>query len=415
VTTADLHDLGRRASAVAPKLAALPDKVRVLALERAAAQLRDRAESVLAANERDLSKARAAELGETAIDRLRLDGARIELMAAGLETVAGLPDPVGLVVEQRSLANGLEVQRVQVPLGVVGVIYENRPNVTSDVAGLCLRSGNVAFLRGSSSALGSNMAVVHALRSGFEEAGAPGDAVILVEEGSHDAAIAFMQLDEVLDVLIPRGGARLIASMKEHATVPIILDGEGNCHVYVDAEADLDMAVKIVLNAKTQRPGVCNAMESLILHQAVARPMLERLGESMAQVQMLGDQRAQSMSSRVEPAVEDDFATEYLDLVTSVAVVDSVDEAIEHIARYGSGHSEAIITANREMAERFLARVDAAAVLWNASTRFVDGGELGLGAEVGISTQKLHARGPMGLAALMSVKWVIRGEGQVRW
>jgi glutamate-5-semialdehyde dehydrogenase len=409
-----LQQLAERVAAVAPRIAALRDDQRVAALEQAAASLRERAASIMAANEIDLERASRDQITPTALDRLRLDAARIESMAQGLETVAALEDPVGVVLEHRVLDNGLDVSRVQAPLGVVGVIYENRPNVTSDVAGLCVRSGNVAFLRGSSGALESNRAIVAALQRGFEEAGIPKDAVVLLEETSHEAAIAFMKLDQVLDVLIPRGGPRLIASMKEHATVPIVLDGDGNCHVYVDVDADLDMAIQIIVNAKTQRPGVCNAMESLILHDAVAQEVLDRLESEMGEVRLLGDIRAQDLSRRVEPASDDDFSTEFLDLVSTVCVVDSVDEAIEHIARHGSGHSEAIVTRDHTVAERFLARVDAAAVVWNASTRFVDGSELGLGSEVGISTQKLHARGPMGLDALMSVKWIIRGEGQVR-
>jgi glutamate-5-semialdehyde dehydrogenase len=409
-----LQQLAERVAAVAPRIAALRDDQRVAALEQAAASLRERAASIMAANEIDLERASRDQITPTALDRLRLDAARIESMAQGLETVAALEDPVGVVLEHRVLDNGLDVSRVQAPLGVVGVIYENRPNVTSDVAGLCVRSGNVAFLRGSSGALESNRAIVAALQRGFEEAGIPKDAVVLLEETSHEAAIAFMKLDQVLDVLIPRGGPRLIASMKEHATVPIVLDGDGNCHDYVDVDADLDMAIQIIVNAKTQRPGVCNAMESLILHDAVAQEVLDRLESEMGEVRLLGDIRAQDLSRRVEPASDDDFSTEFLDLVSTVCVVDSVDEAIEHIARHGSGHSEAIVTRDHTVAERFLARVDAAAVVWNASTRFVDGSELGLGSEVGISTQKLHARGPMGLDALMSVKWIIRGEGQVR-
>jgi glutamate-5-semialdehyde dehydrogenase len=388
--------------------------VRAEALRRAAGALREAKDQVLAANRVDLAKAEVGDIGATAIDRLRLDEDRIEQMATGLETVAELPDPVGQVVSEDLRPNGLRVRRVRTPLGVIGVIYENRPNVTSDVAGLCVRSGNAAFLRGSSSALRSNQAIVAALRSGLAEAGLPPDAVALVEDTSHEVAIEFMGLRGLIDVLIPRGGKSLIASMLEHATVPVVLDGDGNCHVYVDAAADLDMATSVIVNAKTQRPGVCNAVESLVLHQAVAAEALDRLVAAMPEVRLLGDERAQALAPSVEPALEEDFGTEFLDLVASVAIVDSLDEAIEHIARYGSGHSEAIITADPLAAERFLAEVDAAAVLHNASTRFVDGSELGLGAEVGISTQKLHARGPMGLEALTSVRWVLEGEGQIR-
>jgi len=369
---------------------------------------------ILAANEKDLAHGRDAGLTQTALDRLRLDAARIEAMASGLETVAALSDPIGTVVSTDVRPNGLRVTRVRAPLGVVGVIYENRPNVTSDVAGLCVRSANAAFLRGSSSALASNQQIVAALQSGLAAVGLPREAIALVEDTSHETAIAFMRLHEVIDVLVPRGGPSLIASMREHATVPVILDGDGNCHVYIDKDADLDMAERIVVNAKTQRPGVCNAMESLVLHEEIAGPMLDRLGRAMPQVRLLGDQRAQALSSRVEPASDEDFAREFLDLISTVVVVPDLDAALAHIERFSSGHSEAIVTSNPDVAQRFLAEVDAAAVLHNASTRFVDGSELGLGAEVGISTQKLHARGPMGLEVLTSIRWVIQGEGQIR-
>ena len=354
----------------------------------------------MAANAADLQAAHA--LSETARDRLRLDERRIEAMAQGVCDVADLPDPLGNVASGGIRPNGLAVTRVHVPLGVVGVIYENRPNVTSDAAALCVRSGNAAFLRGSSSSLRSNQAIVACLRAGLAEVGLPVDGVALLEDVSHERAIEFMQLREVIDVLIPRGGPSLIASMREHATVPYVLDG------------DVDMAESIIINAKTQRPGVCNAMESLVLDRPVAAKMLSRLAVSMPEVRLLGDVEACVLSDSIETASEEDFGTEFLDLIATVAIVDGVDEAIEHIATYGSGHTEAIITNDVSTAERFLARVDAAAVVLNASTRFVDGAELGLGAEVGISTQKLHARGPMGLEALTSIRWVIRGEGQTR-
>ncbi len=414
VTTEDLHQQGARIAAAARVIARAPDAQRVDALLRAAANLRAVSGDVLVANQADLAEGAQSGLSQTAMDRLRLDEARIEAMAAGLETVAGLADPVGEVVSESVRPNGLRVRRVRTPLGVVGVIYENRPNVTSDVAGLCIRSANAAFLRGSSTALRSNVAVVETLRDGLRGAGLPADAVILVEETSHERAIEFMRMRGTIDVLVPRGGPSLIASMLEHATVPVVLDGDGNCHVYVDARADLDMAVSIIRNAKTQRPGVCNAMESLLVHQDVAGEVLARLEATMGEVRLLGDARAQELSEAVLPATDEDFRTEFLDLIASVAVVDSLDEAMDHIARYGSGHSEAIVTEDPLAAERFLREVDAAAVLHNASTRFVDGAELGLGAEVGISTQKLHARGPMGLEALTSVRWVIQGEGNIR-
>ena len=412
--TEDLRAQGARVAHAARVVARADSGTRAAALGAAATRLRAATEGVLAANRLDLEAGAASGLTSTAMDRLRLDESRIEAMAAGLEMVATLSDPVGQVVSEDVRPNGLRVTRVRAPLGVVGVIYENRPNVTSDVAGLCIRSANAAYLRGSSSSLRSNQAIVAALREGLNDVGLPHDAISLVEDTSHETAIAFMRMRDVLDVLVPRGGPSLIASMLEHATVPVVLDGDGNCHVYVDADADLGMATKIVVNAKTQRPGVCNAMETLVLHRDVASHMLTRLHEAMPQVRLLGDERAVALDGSLEEATDEDFGTEFLDLVATVKIVDTLDEAIEHIATYGSGHSEAIITSNADAAARFLAEVDAAAVLHNASTRFVDGSELGLGAEVGISTQKLHARGPMGLEALTSVRWVIQGEGQIR-
>jgi len=310
--------------------------------------------------------------------------------------------------------NGLRVSRVRVPLGVVGVIYENRPNVTSDVAGLCLKSGNAAFLRGSASALASNAAIVDVLRRALDKAGLPADAVALVTDGSHETAVEFMRLRGVIDCLVPRGGPALIASLLEHATVPYVLDGDGNCHVYVDVAADLEMAERIVANAKTQRPGVCNAAETLLVHAGVAARFLPAIRRALPDVELVGDDRVRAVLPDVGLATDEDFATEFLGLKLSVAVVDDLSAAVEHITRFSSGHSEAIVTADLATADRFVAEVDAAAVVVNASTRFVDGGELGLGAEVGISTQKLHARGPMGLRELTCVKWIVRGNGQVR-
>jgi glutamate-5-semialdehyde dehydrogenase len=297
---------------------------------------------------------------------------------------------------------------------VVGIIYENRPNVTSDAAGLCLKSGNAAFLRGSSSALRTNRAIVTALRRALEKADLPTDAITLVEDTSHATAVQFMRLRGLIDCLIPRGGPALISALLEHATVPYVLDGDGNCHVYVDAAADLEMAISIVANAKLQRPGVCNAAESLLVHRSIAARFLPRAAAALEGVELYGCERTRAILEGVEAATDEHFATEFLSLAMSVAVVDDLDGAIEHIARFGSGHSEAIVTADMVAADRFVREVDAAAVLVNASTRFIDGGELGLGAEVGISTQKLHARGPMGLRELTCAKWVVRGEGQVR-
>jgi glutamate-5-semialdehyde dehydrogenase len=384
------------------------------ALHSAADALGERAEAILAANAHDVEAASAAGMALPAIDRLTLDDARLAQMAAGLRGVAALADPVGEVVDGSVRPNGLRVERVRVPLGVVGVIYENRPNVTSDAAGLCLKSGNAAFLRGSASAQTTNLEIVAALREGVAAAGLPKPAVSLVEDTSREAAVAFMQLRGVIDCLIPRGGRALVAAMAEHATVPYVIDGDGNCHVYVDAAADLDMASDIVVNAKTSRPGVCNAAETLLVHRDVAAGFLPEVALAMPQVLLRGDEATCALVARAVPASNEDYATEFLDLVLAVRVVDSIEVAIAHVARFGSGHSEAIVTRDVAAADRWVREVDAAAVLVNASTRFVDGAELGLGAEVGISTQKLHARGPMGLRELTCTRWVVRGEGQVR-
>jgi glutamate-5-semialdehyde dehydrogenase len=384
------------------------------ALHAAAAALRERRGAVLVANEADVVAARGANAATGVIDRLSLDAARLEAMAAGIEAVAALPDPVGEVVDGSVRPNGLRVERVRVPLGVVGVIYESRPNVTSDAAALCWKAGNAAYLRGSSSAQATNLEVVAALRDGLAEAGLPKAAASLVEDTSREAAVSFMQLRGVIDCLIPRGGPSLLATLREHATVPCVLDGDGNCHVYVDAAADLAMAERIVVNAKTSRPGVCNAAETLLVHRAVAEALLPRLAAAMGDVELRGDAATCVLVPRALAASDDDYATEFLDLVMAVRVVEGIDEAIAHVGRFSTGHSEAIVTRDVEAAERWVREVDAAAVVVNASTRFVDGGELGLGAEVGISTQKLHARGPMGLRELTSVRWVLRGEGQVR-
>ena len=393
-------------------LAGASSAVRDDALRYAADFVEERADRILAANAEDL--ARAADADATSLDRLRLDRGRVAGMATGLRDVAGLPDPVGEVVEGWVRPNGLRVERVRIPLGVVGIIYENRPNVTSDAAGLCLKSGNAVLLRGSSTAISSNLVIAAALRDGLAKAGLPVDAVGLVEDTSRASAVAFMQLEGIIDCLIPRGGSSLIASIREHATVPYVVDGIGNCHVYIDAMADLDMAESIVVNAKTQRPGVCNAAESLVVHRAVADAFLPRIAAALDGVTLVGDEATRRVLPGIGAATEEDFAAEYLGLTLSVATVDDLDAAIDHVTRYGSGHSEAIVTQDIAAAGRFTTEVDAAAVVVNASTRFVDGGELGLGAEIGISTQKLHARGPMGLRDLTSIRYVVTGTGQVR-
>ncbi len=337
-------------------------------------------------------------------------------MADGLRKVAALPDPVGEIADGWTRPNGLVIERVRVPLGVVAIIYENRPNVTSDAFGLCLKSGNAAFLRGSSAAINSNVAIAAALREGVAKAGLPEDALILVEDTSHEAAAEFMKLRDYIDCLIPRGGPSLIASVLANATVPYVIDGDGNCHVYVDAAADLDQALDILVNAKTQRPSVCNAAESLVVHERVVDAFLPKAVEALvgAGVRLVGDDRARAVAPDIGPASDDDFGREFLDLELSVAVVDDLDAAIAHVNRYGTGHTEAICTTDLNAARRFAKEVDAAAVIVNASTRFTDGEMFGFGAEIGISTQKLHARGPMGLRELTTLKYVVTGDGQVR-
>jgi glutamate-5-semialdehyde dehydrogenase len=411
--TGTLEDVGRRAVAAAREVAVASTSQKDQALLDAADLLEVRCSDVLEANRSDVSGATEKGASDTDLDRLRLTEARVGSMASALRTIAGLADPIGQIVDGGVRPNGLRVQRVRVPLGVVGVIYENRPNVTSDCAGLCLKAGNATMLRGSSSALGSNKVVVSCLRDALAKAGLPEEAVALVEQTDHASALEFMRLEGVIDCLIPRGGQSLIATVREHATVPTVIDGDGNCHIYVDKAADLDTAVAIVANAKTSRPGVCNAAESLLVHGDVAREFLPRLATAMPGVELVGDDRTREIVT-AGVATKTDYETEFLSLKMSVAVVDDIDGAIDHICVYGSGHSEAIVTRDLEAAHRFVSRVDAAAVLVNASTRFVDGGELGLGAEIGISTQKLHARGPMGLEALTCAKYVIVGDGHVR-
>ncbi|WP_423923921.1 glutamate-5-semialdehyde dehydrogenase [Candidatus Poriferisodalis sp.] len=406
--------LGLRAKAAATVLAQAPGAVRDEALLSAADFLEEATDNVLAANGDDVANAEAAGTSATLVDRLRLDPVRIGAMAAGLRNVAALADPVGQVVDGWVRPNGLAIERVRVPLGVVAIIYESRPNVTSDAFGLCLKSANTAFLRGSSAALNSNIAITEALREGIVPAGLPADALVLVTDTRHSAATEFMQLRSCIDCLIPRGGPALISSVLANATVPYVIDGDGNCHVYVDARADLEMAADIVSNAKLSRPSVCNAAESLLVHRDVAETFLPRIVDDLDGVELVGDPASRAISSQIGPASPEDFATEFLALKMSVAVVDDLEAAIDHINRYGSGHSEAIVTGDLSAAQEFTRRVDAAAVLVNASTRFVDGEEFGFGAEIGISTQKLHARGPMGLEQLTTTKFVVTGRGHTR-
>ncbi len=395
----------------AVELAQATNEQRRAVLDHVADQLEQQIDELLAVNAAEVAAYTESGPGR---DRLTLTEARVAGMVSSLREIANAPDPLFEVVDQDVRPNGLRVERLRVPLGVIGVVYENRPNVTSDVAGLCVRSGNAAYLRGSSSAMATNRFIVKLWHAALEKEGLSPFGVALVDDPSHEVAVAFMQLTDVLDCLIPRGGPSLIAAMREHARVPYVLDGDGNCHVFVDESANLEMALAIVANAKTSRPGVCNAAETVLVHRAIAEPFLTRLAAVVPQVELRADERARGYLPGATLATEDDFAREFLDLILAVKVVDSLDEAITHVARYGTGHSEAIVTESHEHAQSWVRRVDAAAVLVNASTRFIDGGELGLGGEVGISTQKLHARGPMGLRELTCLKWVVRGTGQVR-
>jgi glutamate-5-semialdehyde dehydrogenase len=412
--TTSIPDLARRARAVAPVLARASTDLKDAALLAAADRLEADVGDLLAANADDVARGEADGMATGFLDRLRLDPDRIASMASGLRQVAGLPDPVGRVTAEWVRPNGLHFTKVRVPLGVVAIIYENRPNVTSDAFGLCLKAGNVAFLRGSSGALASNLAVAASIRAALVEVGLPADALVLVDDAGRGAAIEFMQQRGYIDCLIPRGGPSLIRSILDNATVPYVIDGDGNCHVYVDEAADLEMATDILVNAKTQRPSVCNAAESLVVHVGVADRFLPMAVAALGDVELVGDDRAREVVPAMGVATDADWTTEYGEMKLSVRVVDDLDEAIGHINETGSGHSEAIVTTDHAAAARFTSEVDAAAVLVNASTRFVDGEEFGFGAEIGISTQKLHARGPMGLEQLTTEKYVVRGDGQTR-
>lgn len=411
MTTDELAAQGRRVRQAAAAVAQATDEQRRAVLRHVADRLESDRDELLAVNAREVGAYKEDGPGR---DRLTLTPARVDAMAQALREIAQAPDPLFEVVDRDTRPNGLRVERLRVPLGVIGVVYENRPNVTSDVAGLCVRSGNAAYLRGSSSAMATNEFIVSIWRDALEKEGLPSDVVALVQDASHEVATAFMQMTDVLDCLIPRGGPSLIAAMREHARVPYVLDGDGNCHVYVDEFADLEKALAIVRNAKTSRPGVCNAAETVLVHRAVAGAFLPAMADSMPEVELRAEPEALAMLPGATLATEEDFEREFLDFILAVKVVASLDEAIAHVARYGTGHSEAIVTEDLGHAETWVRRVDAAAVLVNASTRFIDGGELGLGGEVGISTQKLHARGPMGLRELTCLKWVVRGEGQIR-
>ncbi|WP_163548116.1 glutamate-5-semialdehyde dehydrogenase [Candidatus Frankia nodulisporulans] len=411
----DVRDTAVRARTAAAALATLNRAAKDRALLAMAEALGARSAELIEANARDVEAARAAGTAEAMVDRLTLTPARLEAMAGGLRQVAGLDDPVGEVVRGRVLPNGLELRQVRVPLGVVGIIYEARPNVTVDAAGLCLKSGNAALLRGSASAVRSNTALVGVLRDAAQAVGLPADAIQLVPGVDHESVKHLMRLRGLVDVLIPRGGAGLIRAVVEESTVPVIETGAGNCHVYVDVDADLDQALAIILNAKTHRVSVCNSTETLLVHRAVADAFLPRALTALAEagVTVHGDETVRAHDDRVVPATDDDWAAEYLSLDLAVRVVDSLDDAVTHIRRWGSGHTEAIVTRSLGASRRFVATCDSAAIMVNASTRFTDGERFGMGAEIGISTQKLHARGPMGLPELTSTTWVGIGDGHL--
>ena len=387
------------------------------ALKAIAKALRENSQAIIAANDIDIENGKKAGLAASLLDRLKLDEGRILGMADGVEQVAAQPDPIGRVIEGRTLKNGLQIEKITVPMGVIGIIYEARPNVTSDAAALCLKAGSAVILRGGKEAINSNKAVMNVMRDAVESVGLPRDCVALVEDTSRQSATELMQLSEYLDVLIPRGGAGLIKSVVENAKVPVIETGVGNCHVYVDASADIDMAANIIFNAKTQRPSVCNTIETVLVHKDIAEKALPVIKAELDKknVEIRGCEKTRGiLGDCVVPATENDYAIEFLDYILAVKVVDSIDDALDHLAKYSTGHSESIITSDYAAANKFTANVDSAAVYVNASTRFTDGGEFGLGAEIGISTQKLHARGPMGLNELTSMKFIIRGNGQIR-
>jgi glutamate-5-semialdehyde dehydrogenase len=411
----EIIELARRAREASYALAEASRATKDAALHAMAAALRANADAIVTANAKDVAAARDAGTPESTVDRLALNPGRVDAMAAGLEQLAGLTDPVGEVVRGYTLPNGLELRQVRVPFGVVGIIYEARPNVTADAAGICLKSGNSVLLRGSSSAAASNEAIIAVLREAVTSAGLPSDVIQGVPT-DRAAVKELMQARGMVDVLIPRGGAGLIQTVVGESSVPVIETGVGNCHVYVDAEADLELALTILLNAKTQRPSVCNAAESLLVHSSVASDFLARALPALADagVTVHGDETVVAAGKDVVAATEEDFGAEYNSLDLSAAVVDSLEAAVQHIRRYSSGHTDAIITRSQAAARRFVAAVDSAAVVVNASTRFTDGGEFGFGAEIGISTQKLHARGPMGLPEMTSTKYVVIGEGQIR-
>lgn len=408
--------LGNNALAAKDFLSTVTSAQKNSALTAIAKALRENSDYIIEENKKDLEHGKNAGLSPAMLDRLMLDKDRIEGIAKGVEDVVALPDPCGLVFDKISRPNGLEIEKISVPIGVIGIIYEARPNVTADAAVLCLKSSNAVILRGGKEAICSNIAIADIMRNAVKSVGFDENVIQLVKDTSRESANQMMKMNGYLDCLIPRGGKGLIKSVVENSSVPVIETGSGNCHIYVDESANVDMAAKIIFNAKTQRIGVCNACESLVIHRniiAKALPEIKKLLDTK-NVEIRGDETAQAVCSGIVPATEDDYGTEYLDYIISVKTVNNLDEAIKHINKYSTRHSEAIITENKENAKAFMARIDSSSVYVNASTRFTDGGEFGLGAEIGISTQKLHARGPMGLRELTTTKYLIFGNGQTR-
>lgn len=410
------EDVAKRAKLAAAALVQVSDSAKNLWLKKSAERLRKQSETILQANEKDIQAAPEFGLTAAQIDRLRLNSERIDSIAGALEQIAMLPSPIGRIIDSTVRPNGLRIDKVRVPLGVVFFIYESRPNVTADAAAICMKSGNAVILRGGKEAAHSSQAIVDILSQVATECGLPADAVQLVATRDRAAVGHFLKLDQYIDVAIPRGGEGLIRRVTSEATMPVIKHFDGNCHVYVDAAADLDKALQIVVNSKCQRMGVCNAAESLVLHQAIAQAFLPKLAEAFQpfQIEMRGDAAARTLLDSIQPATEEDFAAEYLGPIISIKIVSSLDEAIRHINHYSSGHTEAIVTNDLQASQQFTNRIDSSAVMVNASTRFNDGGEFGLGAEIGISTDKFHARGPCGIDELTSYKYVVHGDGQIR-
>lgn len=411
-----LQDIGKKAKTSSKQLSVASSEVKNKALEAMAQALTQNAETIISENKKDLTAGKENGLSDAMLDRLMLDKERISKIASAIREIIALDDPVGKTVSGTKRPNGLMISKVTVPLGVIAVIFEARPNVTADAAALCLKSGNTVILRGGKEAINSNIAMAEVMRKAVKNAGLPEDCIQLIEKTDRETAADLMKLNEYVDVLIPRGGKGLIQSVVNNSTVPVIRTGEGNCHVYVDKDADIDMAARIVFNAKASRVSVCNACETLLVHKDIAEFALIAIKEQLDKknVTIIGDEKVQAILPDVIPATEDDWSTEYLDYKLAVKVVDDIDEAIAHIAKYSTDHSESIVTKNYEAAEKFINEVNSSAVYINASTRFTDGGEFGFGAEIGISNQKLHVRGPVGLPELTSYKYIIRGNGQVR-